>query len=118
MTNLLGNAVKFTDQGSVRLEARARVAGGRAALELSVRDTGQGIAPEDQARIFERFVQLDSSPARQSEGTGLGLAISRKLAEIMDGGIEVESAPGAGSTFTLRVVMPLAEEQDVRGVAA
>lgn len=107
-TNLLGNAVKFTGEG--RIEFRCSVARreGTAELVLRVSDTGPGIAADDQARIFERFVQVDASRTRASEGTGLGLAISQGLAALMGTRIEVESAPGAGSVFTLRLHLPLA----------
>jgi signal transduction histidine kinase len=97
--NLLSNALKFTHEGSVTISAR-RPAGERM-LALSVADTGIGIAPGDQGKIFEDFRQLDNSPTRAYGGTGLGLSICRRLAQMLGGQIEVQSRVGAGSTFTL-----------------
>jgi PAS domain S-box-containing protein len=99
LLNLLSNALKFTHQGSVTLAAR-RVPG-EATLALSVQDTGIGIAPVDQERIFEDFRQLDNSPTRAYGGTGLGLSICRRLAQMLNGRLTVESESGRGSTFTL-----------------
>jgi signal transduction histidine kinase len=107
VTNLLGNAVKFTAQGRVDLDCHVTRREDVAELVLRVRDTGPGIAAEDQGRIFDRFVQLDASRTRSTEGTGLGLAISQGLAGMIGGHIEVESAPGEGATFTLRLQLPL-----------
>jgi signal transduction histidine kinase/HPt (histidine-containing phosphotransfer) domain-containing protein/ActR/RegA family two-component response regulator len=110
LLNLLGNAIKFTERGHIDVEAA--LSGGRreTRLRLSVRDTGIGIAPEMQARIFEDFVQADDSIARRFGGTGLGLAISRRVAQLMGGDLTVESALGAGSTFTLSVPLACASE--------
>jgi len=95
--NLLSNAVKFTPEGgSVRLAAHANAA----ALEVSVTDTGVGIAPEDQALVFEEFRQVGSDSTRKAEGTGLGLALAKKFVELHGGTIRLESQPGRGSTFT------------------
>jgi PAS domain S-box-containing protein len=99
LLNLLSNALKFTHQGGVRISAR-RSAGDRT-LMLSVADSGIGIAPADQERIFEDFRQLDNSPTRPYGGTGLGLSICRRLAQMLDGHIAVHSQLGKGSTFTL-----------------
>lgn len=99
-TNLLGNAVKFTSRGRVRLEAQAHeVQDGRMVVEIRVSDTGPGIPPEALSRIFERFYRVDNSLSRTTEGTGLGLAISRRLARMMGGDITVSSAQGIGSSF-------------------
>ena len=95
MGNLLGNAIKFTDHGSIHV--KSKLDGGP--IEITVRDTGIGITPENQTRIFDEFFQL-SDPAR-SKGSGLGLAISKRLVEAMGGKISVASAPGEGSTFTV-----------------
>jgi CheY-like chemotaxis protein len=99
LTNLLGNAAKFTEMGQVRLEVEP-VAGTGAAMQVrfAVIDTGPGIPPEQQDRLFQSFHQLDSTRGRHG-GTGLGLAISRQLIERMGGRIGVESEPGRGSTF-------------------
>jgi signal transduction histidine kinase len=99
--NLLSNALKFTAEGSVTIRASYH-APSRSVL-ISVRDTGVGIEEEDQGHVFEDFRQLDSSPARGYGGTGLGLAICRRLAQMLDGSIELTSRPGEGSTFTLRL---------------
>jgi signal transduction histidine kinase len=99
LLNLVGNAIKFTDLGSI--EVRAAQADGR--FELSVVDTGFGIAPEDQAKIFEEFQQVDNTSTRKKGGTGLGLAISRRIVELHGGRITVESDVGKGSTFKVTV---------------
>jgi signal transduction histidine kinase/PAS domain-containing protein len=103
LLNLLSNALKFTHEGSIAISARRRVR--ERALELSVADTGIGIAPADQERIFEDFRQLDNSPTRAYGGTGLGLSICRRLAQMLGGTMSVQSQPGVGSRFTL--VLPL-----------
>jgi signal transduction histidine kinase len=95
--NLLSNAVKFTPEGGKVKLAADRVNG---AYSISVSDTGIGIAPEDQEKIFEEFKQVGSDYARKAEGTGLGLTLTRKLVELHGGRISVESEPGKGSTFT------------------
>jgi signal transduction histidine kinase len=99
--NLLSNALKFTPQGSIRLTTRynARLK----ELQISVQDTGIGIAPENQERVFEDFQQVDSSPTRPYGGTGLGLSICRRLADMLHGRITLESTLGVGSTFTLHL---------------
>ena len=103
VTNLVGNAVKFTDRGGVRLTTGLERAGDRANLTVSVADTGRGIPAEALPHVFERFYQVDGSLTRGVEGTGLGLAISQNLARMMGGRIEAASAPGRGSTFDLRL---------------
>jgi signal transduction histidine kinase len=100
--NLLSNACKFTKEGEVKLRAR-RVADGRDWIELTVADSGIGMTPEQQAKIFEEFTQADSSTAQRFGGTGLGLAITRKLARMMGGDVMVTSEPGKGSVFTVRL---------------
>jgi CheY-like chemotaxis protein/HPt (histidine-containing phosphotransfer) domain-containing protein len=101
LLNLLSNAVKFTDRGEVRVRAAtAPLGGGKTRVTLSVADTGIGLDPEQQKRLFQPFTQADSSTTRRYGGTGLGLSIVRRLANLMSGDISVESAPGAGSTFT------------------
>ncbi len=104
LINLIGNALKFTEQGTIELKAGiSRLSAGKETLEFSVRDTGQGVAPERVAAVFDVFTQADSSTSRRHGGTGLGLTISRRLAELMGGHLELESEPGRGSLFTLRL---------------
>ncbi len=99
LTNLLGNAVKFTEKGEVEVWARMRTN----TLVISVRDTGIGIPPAKQKEIFEPFHQLENSETRRHGGTGLGLAISKRMLTIVNGEIEVESEPGKGSKFTIQM---------------
>jgi signal transduction histidine kinase/CheY-like chemotaxis protein len=103
--NLLGNAIKFTEKGSVRLflEGEGGELDGSLALRIRVVDTGIGLTAAQRDRLFNPFVQADSSTTRRFGGTGLGLSIVRRLAEAMDGGVEVHSAPGVGSTFLVTV---------------
>jgi signal transduction histidine kinase len=95
LLNLVGNAIKFTDKGEVAIRARAT----NGAFTVAVRDTGPGIAGADQAKIFEEFLQADSSITRKKGGTGLGLSIAKRIIEMHGGRIWVESEPGKGSTF-------------------
>ncbi|BBH65618.1 sensor histidine kinase [Actinoplanes sp. OR16] len=99
LRNLLTNALKFTESGSVRLSVR-RVDGD---VEFAVADTGTGIPPELHERVFEEFYQVPGSKPVSGKGTGLGLPYARRLAGILGGGLWVDSLPGAGSTFTLRL---------------
>lgn len=103
LLNLIGNAVKFTEQGGVEISVE-RCAD---ASWVRVRDTGPGLAPEDLERIFEPFTQVDQSATRAKGGAGLGLPVSRRLARLLGGDVEVESAPGRGSTFSLRLGPPV-----------
>jgi len=107
--NLLSNAVKFTDSGHVGVRAgTAPLGGGKTQVTIAVADTGIGLDAEQQARLFQPFTQADSSTTRRYGGTGLGLSIVRRLAQLMDGDIAVESAPGAGSTFTATLILQAA----------
>ena len=102
LLNLLSNACKFTKDGEIALRVR-QVADGRDWIELAVADTGIGLTPEQQAKLFQDFTQADSLTARRYGGTGLGLALSRKLARMMGGDVTVASEPGKGSVFTVRL---------------
>ncbi len=115
MDNLLSNAIKFTPEGGqIRMGARRAPAGD--GIEVVVSDTGIGIKPEDQGRIFQEFEQLDNAYLREQQGTGLGLALTRKLVELHGGRIGVESQPGAGSTF--RFVLPFESRSTTTGATA
>ena len=115
LRNFISNALKFTENGSVRVSARAM---GEAVL-FSVRDTGIGIAPEDQELIFEEFTQVPSALQRKVKGTGLGLPLCRRLATLLGGEVSVESEPGKGSTFHARLPMTYREAaQDAQAAKA
>jgi signal transduction histidine kinase len=103
LLNLLSNAAKFTEQGCITLAVRRERIEGRDWIEFSVTDTGIGMTPEQQATIFEPYVQAEAGTARRYGGTGLGLAIARKYSRMMGGDITVESRVGAGSTFRMRL---------------
>jgi PAS domain S-box-containing protein len=121
LLNLLSNACKFTEGGTVTLQASRRKTSRGDRLEFRVSDTGIGMTPEQMSKLFEAFTQADATTARRYGGTGLGLAISRKIAQGMGGDIEVESAPDAGSTFTVRLpgsLTPESGDGDLDGVVA
>jgi signal transduction histidine kinase/ligand-binding sensor domain-containing protein/CheY-like chemotaxis protein/HPt (histidine-containing phosphotransfer) domain-containing protein len=110
LVNLGGNAVKFTERGEVTV--RVAVLGterGLLKLRIAVADTGVGIAPENQSRIFEEFAQEDASTTRRFGGTGLGLAIARQIVELLGGRLALNSAPGRGSTFSFDLSLPLVD---------
>ncbi|MCU0245495.1 MAG: ATP-binding protein [Bryobacter sp.] len=107
LLNLVGNAVKFTSEGQVTVEVHAEPQGG---IRIDVRDSGIGVSPDFQKRIFEPFLQADSSTTRKYGGTGLGLAISRKLVRLMGGTLSVSSTPGRGSTFSVALPLPVAAQ--------
>jgi len=108
LNNLLGNALKFTTQGSITLRLQVRLEGELANLRWSVEDTGPGMGPEVLHRLFRPFTQADESITRQFGGTGLGLALSRELTTLMGGQLTVESQPEKGSIFTLEIQLPVA----------
>jgi signal transduction histidine kinase/CheY-like chemotaxis protein len=112
LRNLVSNALKFTHQGEVRVSVAP---GPRDTVVFSVRDTGVGIAPEDQERIFEEFVQVEGPHQQGVKGTGLGLPLSRRLAELLGGSLLVESQPGQGSTFLAVVSRDYTQRQGVAG---
>ncbi|MDD9937524.1 MAG: ATP-binding protein [Myxococcales bacterium] len=107
LVNLMGNAIKFTHDGGVKLRATGReLEGNRRMLDLSVVDTGIGIAPDQIEQVFEAFTQADASTTRKFGGTGLGLAISNQLTKLMGGELRVESKPDEGSVFTMSLALP------------
>ena len=125
LVNLGGNAVKFTEEGEVRLRlAPLDSSTGSLRVRLDVADTGIGIEPRNQSRIFEEFCQEDSSTTRRFGGTGLGLSIVRQLVELMGAKLSVTSEPGVGSTFSFELTLPLAnaaaqmppQPSDLRGL--
>lgn len=101
LLNLISNAAKFTEKGTITLKVRRTNPGTHARIQFLVTDTGIGMTPEQSAKIFEAFTQAEASTASKYGGTGLGLAITRQFTELMEGSIEVESEPGKGSTFTV-----------------
>ncbi|MCF8495594.1 MAG: response regulator [Alphaproteobacteria bacterium] len=105
LINILGNAVKFTSQGTVSLNVRIQenLRPGYRTAFISISDTGPGIAPDKLSGIFEKFTQADSTITRKFGGTGLGLAITKSLVDLMDGDIHVESCPGEGATFLIKI---------------
>jgi len=106
--NLFGNAIKFTPDGEVDVQVSVvEQTGDAQTLEMTVEDTGIGIAPEVQAQLFEPFVQAESSTTRRFGGTGLGLTICRKLIDLMNGTLELHSEPGVGTRMTVRLTMPV-----------
>jgi two-component system sensor histidine kinase/response regulator len=116
LTNLVGNAFKFTEHGEVVVRVGGDAAASRPDaselhLVVTVRDTGVGIPPEQQGRLFGAFTQADSSTSRKYGGTGLGLAISRRLARLMGGDLTFESAPGVGTTFTFTATLGVASAE-------
>ena len=111
LTNLVNNAVKFTERGEIRLKAELlEQTGERVKLRFSVADTGAGMTPEQAARLFQPFTQADMSTTRKHGGTGLGLTICKRLVELMGGQIWLESEPGVGSTFFFTVWLGLGTE--------
>ncbi len=113
--NLVSNACKFTKDGRVSIRATIAHERGGDMLSIAVVDTGCGITETDQARLFQPFVQADGSSTRKHDGTGLGLAITRKLAQLMGGDVDMESAVGVGSRFTLRIAARRTETASAGG---
>ncbi len=111
LTNLMGNAVKFTDAGHVLVRVvGTQPSDGSVRLHVTVEDTGIGIAPDQQARIFDEFTQVEDAADRRYEGTGLGLSITRRLIDRMEGEMWVDSTPGNGACFGFALTLPVAEE--------
>lgn len=107
IANLVSNAIKFTASGRVTIRVSGIAAAGKAHVQIAVEDTGPGIAPADQSRIFDSFVQIDQPRGESLGGLGLGLAISQRLANLMGTKINVDSRPGIGSTFSLALDLPI-----------
>src|SRR5690606_29719032 len=103
LLNLIGNAIKFTEEGGVLVTVTTQAHATGRNLRFDVTDTGSGLAAGDRKRIFEEFEQADGGPTRKHGGAGLGLAISRRIVEAMDGVLTVESAIGEGSTFSIAI---------------
>ncbi len=113
LINLIGNAIKFTEEGEVKLEISYEDSADTPSLTFAVRDTGIGMAQEQQDRLFKPFSQGDASVTRKYGGSGLGLAISRRLIEMLGGEIGVDSQPGKGSTFKVRIPAELGQKVDL-----
>ncbi len=119
LSNFISNAVKFTPEGSIALGVRVLDDDGATQhLEFAVADTGIGVAPERQQELFQEFVQADASTAARSGGTGLGLVICRRLAELMGGGVAMDSEPGRGTTLYLTVPLAIADPAVVEAYGA
>ena len=103
LLNLMSNANKFTDRGTITIDARQRHENGCGWITLAVKDTGIGMSPDQMGKLFQEFSQASSATASKYGGTGLGLAISRRFCQMMGGDITVESEPGRGSTFTIQL---------------
>jgi len=116
VSNLIGNAVKFTENGHVSVSITGRLSQAGADMQIDIQDTGMGIAEDKLALVFEKFTQADGAITNQFGGTGLGLAISRKLARAMGGDLNLTSELGRGSKFSLRLPMKLATGSTLQAV--
>ena len=103
LLNLMSNANKFTERGTITVHARHGQENGRDWITIAIADTGIGMTPEQMGKLFQEFSQADASTTRKYGGTGLGLAISKRFCQMMGGDITVESEPGKGSVFTVRL---------------
>lgn len=118
LVNLISNAIKFTEQGEIKVNIRRVTRNEQSALHLMVKDTGIGMSPDVQKQIFESFSQADSSMTRKYGGTGLGTTICKQLVQMMDGDISVESEPGRGCTFHVTLPLVVSEQEPPREVLA
>ena len=112
LLNLMSNANKFTEKGTITIDAHQGQENGRDWITLAVADTGIGMTPEQMGKLFQEFSQASSTTASKYGGTGLGLVISRRFCQMMGGDITVESEPGRGSTFTIRLPRMVATPKD------
>jgi signal transduction histidine kinase len=110
LLNLLSNASKFTRDGAIGLEVQRRAIEGRTAIEFTVTDTGVGMTAEQASKIFDPFTQADVTTTRKYGGTGLGLALVSRFCQLMGGSVFVESRPGSGSRFTVRLPVEVEPE--------
>ncbi|WP_197475767.1 ATP-binding protein, partial [Oleiphilus sp. HI0043] len=113
LNNLVGNAIKFTSEGSITIKASLVQQKDRKILRCAIVDSGIGVEAEKLEQLFNPFTQADSSTTRKYGGTGLGLAIVKQLSELMKGGVWVESTPGKGSTFRFGLNLGVAEAPEV-----
>jgi adenylate cyclase len=118
LLNLTSNAVKFTENGTVTITAQQQGDKGSEQITIAVADTGIGMTPEQMGKLFQEFSQADSSTSRKYGGTGLGLAISRRFCQMLGGDITVESAPGHGSTFTIRLPKNGSAAEEAKTISA
>jgi signal transduction histidine kinase len=118
MNNLLSNAVKYTSEGTVDLSMECERAGNDVWMEISVKDTGKGIRGEDLKNLFTDYYQADAMANRKTEGTGLGLSITRRMVQMMDGKISVDSEYGKGSTFRVRVRQGFVSDEKIGAAVA
>ncbi|MFN2571544.1 MAG: response regulator [Gemmatimonadales bacterium] len=117
LMNLIGNAIKFTEQGEIVVSVSASTTEDTAQIRFAVRDTGIGIAPEHVTSVFKEFTQADSTMTRRYGGTGLGLAISQRLVRLMGGEVAVTSAVGHGSEFSFTLTLPVETQSQIRTTA-
>ena len=110
LTNLVGNALKFTHEGHVLIDVTGTVTNQMAKLNIAVSDTGIGIEEDQLSQVFEKFSQADGSTTREYEGTGLGLSIATNLAKLMNGEITAVSEVEKGSTFTVKIELDVTED--------